>query len=164
MMTFRHFELFKYYYIVKNKRHSPAVLPLLCHLTLASTVPSNVNTAEDPLFPIKTTVCETNSVQRVATVLSLRWSLMLVLRGKTENPPKFSLKSKNTLHVLVCISHALSNRCARERPNGPSSWLPARARDISLVEVCDTARFGIDPIPSKYRASIADTDTNTDTF
>ncbi len=27
-----------------------------------------------------------------------------------------------------------------------------------LVGVCDTANFGIDPIPSKYRASIADTD------
>ncbi len=29
--------------------------------------------------------------------------------------------------------------------------------------VCDTANFGIDPIPSKYRASIADTDTDSDT-
>ncbi len=27
--------------------------------------------------------------------------------------------------------------------------------------VCDTANFGIDPIPSKYRASIADTDSDT---
>ncbi len=31
------------------------------------------------------------------------------------------------------------------------------------VGVCDTANFGIDPIPSKYRASIADTDTDSDT-
>ncbi len=29
--------------------------------------------------------------------------------------------------------------------------------------VCDTANFGIDPIPSKYRASIADTNPDTDT-
>ena len=28
--------------------------------------------------------------------------------------------------------------------------------------ICDTTTFGIDPIPSKYRASIAN--TNTDTF
>ncbi len=27
--------------------------------------------------------------------------------------------------------------------------------------VCDTANFGIDPIPSKYRASIADTNPDT---
>ncbi len=35
--------------------------------------------------------------------------------------------------------------------------------DISsfLLGVCDTANFGIDPIPSKYRASIADTDSDT---
>ena len=32
------------------------------------------------------------------------------------------------------------------------------------VGVGDTAKCGIDPIPSKYRASIADTDSNTDTF
>ncbi len=31
----------------------------------------------------------------------------------------------------------------------------------SLVGVCDTANFGIDPIPSKYRASIADPDPDT---
>ncbi len=31
----------------------------------------------------------------------------------------------------------------------------------SCVGVCDTANFGIDPIPSKYRASIADTDSDT---
>ncbi len=30
--------------------------------------------------------------------------------------------------------------------------------------VCDTANFGIDPIPSKYRASIADTNPDTDTW
>ncbi len=30
----------------------------------------------------------------------------------------------------------------------------------SLLGVCDTANFGIDPIPSKYRAS---TNTDTDT-
>ncbi len=29
--------------------------------------------------------------------------------------------------------------------------------------VCDTANFGIDPIPSKYKASIADTDPDPDT-
>ncbi len=28
-----------------------------------------------------------------------------------------------------------------------------------VIGVCDTANFGIDPIPSKYRASIADTNT-----
>ena len=33
-----------------------------------------------------------------------------------------------------------------------------------LLGVGDTATFGIDPIPSKYRASIADTDTDTDIF
>ncbi len=27
--------------------------------------------------------------------------------------------------------------------------------------LCNTANFGIDPIPSKYRARIADTDTDT---
>ena len=31
----------------------------------------------------------------------------------------------------------------------------------AIVGVGDTANFGIDPIPSKYRASIADTDTDT---
>jgi len=31
----------------------------------------------------------------------------------------------------------------------------------SAVGVGDTAKFGIDPIPSKYRASIADTDIDT---
>ncbi len=31
------------------------------------------------------------------------------------------------------------------------------------IGMCDTANLGIDPIPSKYRASIADTDTDTDT-
>ncbi len=34
---------------------------------------------------------------------------------------------------------------------------------ILRVGVYDTANFGIDPIPSKYRASIADTDTDSDT-
>lgn len=33
-----------------------------------------------------------------------------------------------------------------------------------LFLLCDTAEFGIDPIPNKYRVSIADTDTHTDTF
>ena len=32
---------------------------------------------------------------------------------------------------------------------------------LSLPGVGDTANFGIDPIPSKYRASIAHTDTDT---
>ncbi len=32
---------------------------------------------------------------------------------------------------------------------------------VCIVGVCDTENFGIDPIPSKYRASIADTDSNT---
>lgn len=33
-----------------------------------------------------------------------------------------------------------------------------------LIVVYNTARFGIDPIPSKCRATIADTDTDTNTF
>ena len=37
----------------------------------------------------------------------------------------------------------------------------SRIHEYAIV-LCDTAKFGIDPIPSKYRASIAD--TNTDTF
>jgi len=45
-------------------------------------------------------------------------------------------------------------------------WGPAVAQQVvllsynqSLLGVGDTAKCGIDPIPSKYRASIADTDT-----
>lgn len=92
-------------------RNSPWVL-LLFHSALASSVPCNVNTAEDPLFPIETTVCESN------TTNSGPKSLHCILtaggggvwccycEGKLKTPPKLSLKSKNTLHVLVCISRA----------------------------------------------------------
>ena len=33
--------------------------------------------------------------------------------------------------------------------------------ELLTLGVGDTANFGIDPIPTKYRASIADTDTDT---
>ena len=35
---------------------------------------------------------------------------------------------------------------------------------VCELVVCNTAKFGIDPIPSKYRAGIADPDTDTGTF
>lgn len=56
-----------------------------------------------------------------------------VCEGKLKNPPKFSLKAINTLHVFVCIFRALSNRI-RERPNRPPDWQRARASFQSVRE------------------------------
>ncbi len=57
---------------------------------------------------------------------------------------------------MTGASQRASRAVARERQNSN------KQSSVYLLGVCDTANFGIDPIPSKYRASIADTDPDPD--
>ncbi len=61
------------------------------------------------------------------------------------------------LYELKSYSYSLHIILGKNRSNNTSLIVFLQCR----VGVCNTANFGIDPIPSKYRASIADTDSDT---
>lgn len=68
-----------------------------------------------------------------------------------------------TLKVILTYIHFLSHNLFTEL-GGPSRGSPHRLWFESLVVLCNTIHFGIDLKPSKYRATIANTNTNRDTF